>query len=44
MSYHDESRWIRYVPKAMRHLFPYLPKQPGYHQRLRCLDTQMTPI
>jgi hypothetical protein len=32
---HDEARWIRYARKAVVHLFPYLPEQPGYNKRLR---------
>src|SRR5215468_854483 len=44
LGYHDESRWIRYARKTLRHLFPYLPKQPGYNKRLRLLGTQMTHL
>jgi hypothetical protein len=44
LRYHDESRWIRYARKALIHLFPYLPKQPGYNKRLRTLGTQMTHL
>src|SRR3989440_8862963 len=44
LGYHDESRWIRYARKSLRHLFPYLPKQPGYNKRLRTLGTQMTHL
>jgi hypothetical protein len=44
LGYHNESRWIRYARKALRHLFPYLPKQPGYNKRLRLLGTQMTHL
>jgi hypothetical protein len=39
--YHNESRWIRYARKSLIHLFPYLPKQPGYNKRLRRLTTQL---
>ena len=31
LGFHDQSRWIRYARKALIHLFPYLPKQPGYN-------------
>ncbi|MGV9606055.1 IS982 family transposase [Streptomyces sp. NPDC003631] len=31
----SEARWIRYARSNLRHLFPYLPKQPGYNKRLR---------
>src|SRR4051794_16193811 len=44
LRYHDESRWIRYARKALIHLFPYLPKQPGYNKRLRTPGTQMTHL
>jgi hypothetical protein len=32
---HSERRWLRYMGKNLRHLFPYQPKQPGYNKRLR---------
>ncbi len=35
--FHDEARWIRYARNNLRHLFPCLPKQPGYNKRLRLL-------
>jgi hypothetical protein len=41
LGYHNESRWIRYARKSIIHLFPYLPKQPGYNKRLRGLGTQL---
>ena len=41
LGYHNESRWIRYARKAIVHLFPHLPKQPGYNKRLRALSTQL---
>jgi hypothetical protein len=44
LRYHDESRWIRYARKALIHLFPQLPKQPGYNKRLRALGTQMAHL
>jgi Transposase DDE domain len=31
----SEARWLRYARAQMRHLFPYLPQQPGYNKRLR---------
>ena len=33
----SEARWLRYAGCHLRHLFPYLPKQPGYNKRLRHL-------
>jgi hypothetical protein len=41
LGYHNESRWIRYARKSIIHLFPSLPKQPGYNKRLRTLSTQL---
>ena len=41
LGYHNESRWIRYARKSLIHLFPDLPKQPGYNKRLRTLGTQL---
>lgn len=42
LGYHEESRWLRYARAGLAHLFPYLPKQPGYNKRLRLLGAQMT--
>jgi len=33
----SEARWLRFADENLRHLFPYLPKQPGYNKRLRRL-------
>ncbi len=33
----SEARWLRYAHADLRHLFPYLPKQPAYNKRLRAL-------
>lgn len=44
LGYHEESRWLRYARTGLRHLFPYLPQQPGYNKRLRLLGTQMTQM
>jgi hypothetical protein len=33
----SEARWLRYAHTQLRHLFPYLPQQPGYNKRLRRL-------
>ena len=32
---HGEHRWLRLCYGRLGHLFPYLPKQPGYNKRLR---------
>jgi hypothetical protein len=44
LGYHDEARWCRYARRALAHLFPYLPKQPGYNKRLRALIPQFKHI
>jgi hypothetical protein len=31
----SEARWLRHARAELRHLFPYLPQQPGYNKRLR---------
>lgn len=35
LGFTSESRWLRHARAHLRHLFPYLPKQPGYNKRLR---------
>jgi hypothetical protein len=35
LGYASEHHWLRYARKNLRHLFRYLPKQPGYNKRLR---------
>jgi Transposase DDE domain len=35
LGFTSESRWLRYARAHLRHLFPYLPHQPGYNKRLR---------
>jgi Transposase DDE domain len=35
LGFTSERRWIRYARQHLRHLFPYLPKAPGYNKRLR---------
>jgi hypothetical protein len=35
LGYPSQARWLRYARAHLRHLFPYLPKQPGYNKRLR---------
>lgn len=37
LGFTSESRWLRHARKHLRHLFPYLPEQPGYNKRLRKL-------
>jgi hypothetical protein len=37
LGYVSEARWLRFARGHLRHLFPYLPYQPGYNKRLRKL-------
>jgi hypothetical protein len=37
LGFTSEARWLRHASSHLRHLFPYLPKQPGYNKRLRRL-------
>ena len=37
LGYTSEARWLRHARLHLRHLFPYLPQQPGYNKRLRRL-------
>ncbi len=41
LGFTSESRWLRFARGHLRHLFPYLPKQPGYNKRLRKLAATM---
>jgi hypothetical protein len=35
LGFASEARCVRYARAHLRHLFPYLPHQPGYDKRLR---------
>jgi hypothetical protein len=37
LGFTSEARWLRHARAHLRHLFPYLPGQPGYNKRLRGL-------
>ena len=37
LGFTSEARWMRHASAHLRHLFPYLPQQPGYNKRLRRL-------
>jgi hypothetical protein len=37
LGFTSEARWLRHAHAHLRHLFRYLPKQPGYNKRLRRL-------
>ena len=41
LGYTSEARWLRYTRTHLRHLFRYLPQQPGYNKRLRRLGTTL---
>jgi hypothetical protein len=41
LGYHSEARWLRYVDAHLRHLFPFVPAQPGYNKRLRAALPQI---
>jgi len=34
---HSERRFLRLARRRLGHLFPYIPKQPGYNKRIRAL-------
>lgn len=38
---HSERRFLRLACQRLGHLFPYIPKQPGYNKRLRKLAPQI---
>lgn len=33
LGFTSEARWLRHVRTNLRHLFPFLPQQPGYNKR-----------
>jgi hypothetical protein len=35
LGFRSETRWLRFVPRALPAAFPYLPRQSGYNKRLR---------
>lgn len=41
LGYHSEARWLRYVDRHLRHLFPQMPGQSGYNKRLRAALPQI---
>lgn len=44
LGFDGEARWVRYARAHLRHLFPYLPQQPGYNKRLRRLGPVMAGL
>jgi hypothetical protein len=41
---HSERRFLRLARQRLGHLFPYIPKQPGYNKRLRKLAPEICLI
>jgi len=44
LGFTSETRWLRYVRAHLRHLFPFVPQQPGYNKRLRAALPQIKRI
>lgn len=44
LGFDDEARWVRHVRAQWRHLFPYLPHQPGYNKWLCRLGPVMVAL
>ena len=44
LGFTSESRWLRHAHAHLRHLFPYLPLQPGYNKRLRASAALITVV
>ncbi len=40
----SERRFLRFAMTRLGHLFPYLPKQPGYNKRVRALAPQIALV
>ena len=40
----SERRFLRFAMTRLGHLFPYLPKQPGYNKRMRALAPQIVTV
>lgn len=40
----SERRFLRFAMCRLSHLFPYLPKQPGYNKRMRALAPQIVQL
>jgi hypothetical protein len=40
----SERRFLRFALCGLGHLFPYLPKQPGYNKRMRALAPQIVRL
>src|SRR4051794_18257148 len=40
----SERRFLRFARRRLGHLFPYLPKQPGFNKRVRALAPQIAHV
>jgi hypothetical protein len=40
----NERRFLRFARRRLGHLFPYIPKQPGYNKRVRTLAPQVVRL
>jgi Transposase DDE domain len=40
----SQRRFLRFARRRLGHLFPYLPKQPGYNKRVRALAGQIALV
>jgi hypothetical protein len=41
LGFTSAARWLRHARAHLRHLFPYLPQQPGYNKRLRKAESSI---
>jgi Transposase DDE domain len=44
LGFESESRFLRHAKENIRHLFPFIPLQPGYNKRLRAALPQIKAI
>jgi hypothetical protein len=44
LGFHCEARWLRHARTHYRHLFPFLPQDPGYNKRLRAALPQIKRV
>ena len=40
----NERRFLRFARRRLGHLFPYIPKQPGYNKRVRALAPEIVRL
>ena len=44
LGFHCEARWLRHARAHYRHLFPFIPQDPGYNKRLRAALPQIKRV